>query len=63
MRPPDLRGLPDWEIAGQPALTLPSLKMRLHRARLRLKGPLARACEFSHNERGVFVCTRKPPGP
>jgi RNA polymerase sigma-70 factor (ECF subfamily) len=56
----DLQGLTDAEIAAQTSLSLENVKVRLHRARLRLKGTLAQGCEFSHNDRGVFVCTPKP---
>jgi anti-sigma B factor antagonist len=36
------------------------VKMCLHRARQRLEAALNRACAFSRDERGVFVCEPKP---
>ena len=53
----DLHGLTDREIAEQTALSLENVKVRLHRARVRLKAALHEGCDFSHNDRGVFVCT------
>jgi len=53
----DLHGLTDPEIAARTGQPLTSVKMRLHRARSRLKGALSRGCEFSRNDRDVFVCT------
>jgi hypothetical protein len=40
-------------------LSLENVKVRLHRARVKLKTALAGGCEFSHNDRGVFVCHPK----
>jgi RNA polymerase sigma-70 factor (ECF subfamily) len=57
----DLQGYTDPEIAAQRGLSLQSVKMRLHRARVRLKAALAEGCAFSHNDRGVLVCDPKPP--
>ena len=36
-----------------------TVKIRLHRARAQLKEALSTACDFSVDERGVFVCDRK----
>lgn len=35
--------------------------MQLYRARRKLKEALLQACEFSRDERGVFVCQPKLP--
>ncbi len=57
----DLQGYTDPEIAAQLGLSLQNVKMRLHRARVRLKAALAEGCDFSCNDRGVLVCDPKPP--
>jgi RNA polymerase sigma-70 factor (ECF subfamily) len=44
------------EIAELLRLPVTTVKMRLHRARERLQVLLRNACEFGHDERGVFVC-------
>jgi RNA polymerase sigma-70 factor (ECF subfamily) len=56
----DLRGLTGPEIAQMLGCSLETVKIRLHRARRTLQAALTDACEFSHDERGVFVCERKP---
>jgi RNA polymerase sigma-70 factor (ECF subfamily) len=55
----DIEGLTNPEIAEMLGCSLATAKIRLHRARQRLKGALARACQFSRDERGVTVCERK----
>ena len=57
----DLQGYTDPEIAAHLDLSLQNVKMRLHRARVRLKAALAEGCDFSHNDRGVLVCDPKSP--
>lgn len=59
----DLQGYTDAEIAAQVGLSLENVKVRLHRARVKLKTALAGGCEFSQNDRGVFVCHPKPAAP
>lgn len=49
------------EIAAMLGCSLEAVKIRLHRARRKLKAALATGCDFSHDERGVFVCEPKPP--
>ncbi len=44
------------EIAGS---TPGATKIRLHRARQRLKAALDRECDFYHSRQGVFRCDRK----
>ena len=55
----DADGLTDNEISTLLALPLTTVKMRLHRARERLKKTLEDACRFSRDDRGVFVCEPK----
>ncbi len=57
----DLHGMTNPEIAEVLECSLATVKIRLHRARLRLKEALAKGCNFSHDERGALVCERKPP--
>lgn len=57
----DLHGMTNPEIADALGCSLSNVKIRLHRARQRLKAALAAGCNFSSDERGVFVCERKPP--
>jgi RNA polymerase sigma-70 factor (ECF subfamily) len=56
----DAEGLTNPEIASMLGISLPTVKIRLHRARAKLRETLAGACSFSTDERGVFVCDRKP---
>lgn len=56
----DADGLTAEEIAALLDLPLTTVKMRLHRARQRLKAALNNACDFSRDDRGVFVCEPKP---
>jgi RNA polymerase sigma-70 factor (ECF subfamily) len=56
----DLQGYTDSEIADQLQISLPNAKVRLHRARSRLKIALTASCELSHDDRGIFVCDPKP---
>ena len=55
----DLHGLSASEIAETIGVSLPTVKIRLHRARLKLRAALEAGCEFSHDERGVFACESK----
>jgi RNA polymerase sigma-70 factor (ECF subfamily) len=52
----DLEGLTSAEIAAALGLTLATAKMRLHRARLRLRAQLEADCALAHDERNVLVC-------
>lgn len=45
------------EIAGS---TPGATKIRLHRARQRLRAALDQQCDFYHSRQGVFRCDRKP---
>ncbi len=55
----DLQGFSGPEIADQLRISLHNVKIRLHRARSRLKHALTEGCDFTRNERGVFVCEPK----
>jgi RNA polymerase sigma-70 factor (ECF subfamily) len=56
----DMHDLTGPEMAATLGVSLPTVKIRLHRARLKLKAALAAGCEFSHDERDVLVCEPKP---
>lgn len=56
----DAEGLSDNEIADLLALPLTTVKMRLHRAREKLRKALESACQFGRDERGVYICEPKP---
>ena len=57
----DLQELSGPEIAEQLGISLANVKIRLHRARVRLKTALTQGCDFSRDDRGVFVCEPKHP--
>lgn len=55
----DLQEFTGPEIAEQLGISLDNVKIRLHRARVRLKAALTEGCTFTRDERGVFVCEPK----
>jgi RNA polymerase sigma-70 factor (ECF subfamily) len=55
----DVEGRDLVEIAAALGVSEGAAKIRLHRARKKLKTLLDGACRFSHDERGVFVCEPK----
>jgi RNA polymerase sigma-70 factor, ECF subfamily len=55
----DLHELTAPEIAETLDLSLATVKIRLHRARLRLQSILQSGCKFSYDDRNVLVCERK----
>ena len=59
----DIQGLTNPEIAELLGVSLATAKIRLHRAREKLRAALGEGCSFSRDERDVFVCERKSPGP
>jgi RNA polymerase sigma-70 factor (ECF subfamily) len=59
----DMQGLSNPEIAEMLGCSLATVKIRLHRARARLRAKLAKGCDFSQDKRGVVVCDPKPPAP
>ncbi len=52
----DLHELSGPQIAEMLDVSLATVKIRLHRARLKLRAALAAGCDFSHDERDVLVC-------
>ncbi|NIM01105.1 MAG: sigma-70 family RNA polymerase sigma factor [Acidobacteria bacterium] len=59
----DMEGMTNPEIAEMLGVSLPTVKIRIHRAREKLRVALDQACSFSSDERGVLVCQPKPDGP
>jgi RNA polymerase sigma-70 factor (ECF subfamily) len=57
----DVQELTNPEIAEMLGVSLATVKIRLHRARSKLRDALGEGCSFSKDERGVGVCERKPP--
>jgi RNA polymerase sigma-70 factor (ECF subfamily) len=55
----DMHGLTGPEIAETLDIPLATVKIRLHRARRRLQAILQARCNFSYDERSVFVCEPK----
>jgi RNA polymerase sigma-70 factor (ECF subfamily) len=56
----DLEGFTNAEISDVLGLSLDTVKIRLHRARLQLKKSMDRACHLYHDARNVLSCDRKP---
>jgi RNA polymerase sigma-70 factor (ECF subfamily) len=57
----ELEGFRDGEIAEILGLSLQAAKVRLHRARTKLRRDLETACVFYRDERNELSCDRKPP--
>ena len=57
----NLEGLSNHEIADILDISLDNVKIRLHRARARLKEALNDGCDFYHNEQSTLACDRKQP--
>jgi RNA polymerase sigma-70 factor (ECF subfamily) len=55
----DLEGLSNQEIADILGISLDNVKIRLHRARARLKEALKNGCDFYYNEENALSCDRK----
>jgi RNA polymerase sigma-70 factor (ECF subfamily) len=55
----DLEGLANAEIAEVLDITLDTVKIRLHRARVRLRKELEANCNFYRDERNELACDRK----
>ncbi len=52
----DLQNLKNREVADVLDLSLSTVKIRVHRARNKLRAALNAGCDFAHDERNVFVC-------
>ena len=56
----ELEELPDREIAEVLGISVEATKIRLHRARARLRQMLQQGCDFSRDERNEFTCEPRP---
>lgn len=59
----DVEGFTNGEIAEVTGLSLDTVKIRLHRARLKLRAELQAGCRFERDERNELACDRRPPSP
>lgn len=57
----DLQGLGNKEIARILDCSLDAVKIRVHRARQKLRTLLDRECDFEHSDENVLQCDRKQP--
>jgi RNA polymerase sigma-70 factor (ECF subfamily) len=55
----ELEGFTNSEIGDILGVSLPTVKIRLHRAREKLRQDLSVGCSFHHDERSEFACDRK----
>lgn len=55
----DIQGFTHREIADILSMDIGNLKVRLHRARKKMKAILEKACRFERDERDTFVCVPK----
>src|SRR3990167_8739707 len=58
----ELEELPDREIAEILGISLEAAKIRLHRARARLRQLLEQGCDVSRDERNELTCEPRPDG-
>ena len=56
----DLQGLTATEVADIAGCSVATAKIRIHRARRRLKQALEQECAFYRDDENVFRCDRKP---
>ncbi len=56
----DMHDLTAPEIAALLGMSLANVKIRLHRARQKLKASLETGCSFDYDERGVLTCESRP---
>ena len=56
----DAQGVANAELAELVGCSLATAKIRVHRARRRLREALAAACSFEIDDRGVLVCEPQP---
>ncbi len=57
----ELEGFTNKEIADILQISLDTAKIRLHRARAKLKKELQHGCDFYHDDRSELACDRKQP--
>ena len=57
----ELEGFTNKEIADILQISLDTAKIRLHRARAKLKKALEDGCDFYHDDRSELACDRKQP--
>jgi len=57
----ELEGFTNTEIADILQISVDAAKIRLHRARARLKKELKSGCDFYHDDRSELACDRKQP--
>ena len=57
----DIEGFTDREIAEVTGSSVESVKIRLHRARLKLREALSAGCSIGHDEGNELACERRPP--
>ena len=55
----EIKDLKNRQIADILGISLDAVKIRLHRARIRLKTEFETGCDFYHDEDGGFACDRK----
>lgn len=55
----EIKDLKNRQIADILGISLDAVKIRLHRARIRLKAEFETGCDFYHDEDGGFACDRK----
>jgi RNA polymerase sigma-70 factor, ECF subfamily len=55
----EMEGMTNQEMADILDISLENVKIRLHRARRKLKESLDEGCDFYHNEENVLACDRK----
>lgn len=55
----EIEGLANKEIAEILGISLDNVKIRLHRARAKLKSVLNEACEFYYTDKSTLACDRK----
>jgi RNA polymerase sigma-70 factor (ECF subfamily) len=55
----EMKDLRNQQIADILGISLDAVKIRLHRARVRLKAEFEAGCDFYHDEEGKLACDRK----
>ncbi|UCG48029.1 MAG: RNA polymerase sigma factor [Phycisphaerales bacterium] len=55
----EIKDLKNQEIADILGISLDTVKIRLHRARVRLRAEFEAGCDFYHDENGNLACDRK----